>query len=103
MTQNQHQPTLLEQATLEDSEIAEVKAEAFRKHGDVLLAPIWERTIANAATRKAFEVLEQWLREQAKTEAANGRGGMIGASRARTLNKSADMLHAQLHPGEAGK
>ena len=77
--QNQHQPTLLEQAQLTDAEI--FNATTFLViHGN-------ERPIANAATRKFGEVLEQWLREQA-----------IGANLVaiQALTDAADELHAQL-------
>ena len=64
MTQ-QHKPTLLEQARLTDTEIDELDRLEGSAH------PNWSfddelKGIANAATRKAFEVLEAWLRAEAE-------------------------------------
>ena len=76
MTQ-QHKPTLLEQARLTDAE----RGKIWRDVGaDVLMESrttesvrdVWARLVlfqdasADAATRKAFEVLEAWLRAEAE-------------------------------------
>ena len=81
MTQ-QNQPTLLEQAQLTDDEIAEV-GYGFAYGDDY---------IANAATRKAFEVVEQALREQARE---------YDYVETEKLTDFANHLHGQIHPEEA--
>ena len=85
--QNQHQPTLLEQAQLTD----EQRRGAFVKG-------TWERNseaIANAATRKAFEVLVKALHEKADKTPRNPYAYRIVAQWLES------QLHAQLQQEEA--
>ena len=78
--QNQHQPTLLEQAQLTQDERDASEG-----------APNTLRWVANAATRKAFEVVIAEIR------------GEYGDAWSRDVGRFGDWLHAQLQQGEAGK
>ena len=90
MTQ-QNQPTLLEQARLTDAEMLEELRRNFAdddKHHEWIA-----EYIANAATRKAFEVIEKQLRSTA--------GILSNPTYIHAYTDIADLLHAQIHPGEA--
>ena len=92
MTQ-QNQPTLLEQARLTDGDILAID-DAIDPYAPLAIAEN-ERHIADAATRKAFEVIEKQLRSTA--------GILSNPTYIHAYTDIADMLHAQIHSGEAQK
>ena len=100
------QRSLLAQARLTDAEIDELDRLEGSAH------PNWSfddelKGIANAATRKAFEVLEQWLEEKRKYALAES--AMAGSDMSRMMltqfsgvfQQLRNELHAQLHQKEA--
>ena len=106
MTQ-QHKPTLLEQATLTDADyerIVDPMMDVLEEEGTRALnadEPVdirsVIRTASDAATRKAFEVLEQWMEEKSKDAESNAHMDVsIVRMIAGVYQQLRNELHAQL-------